>query len=227
VTRAPEPPRFEELFPDLAERDYEPIQPRSGFRDFLKKIWAPIAGVGAVLLKFGFLAVKFFGIFISVAAYALLWGWKFGVGFVALIAVHEMGHYVEARRHGLHPKLPTFVPFIGAYVTFRQTPNALHRALIAAAGPVAGALGACVVWAIAAETNSRLFYALAFTAFLLNLINLLPFLPLDGGGITHAARTLLAEGHTRTGWLVRAGYVVLAVLLAFGMYKTHVPQHRL
>src|SRR5919204_5593468 len=84
-------------------RPYEPIQPRgTNWKKVAERIWAPIAVVIGLLVKFGAFALKFFGIFISVAAYALIWGWKFALGLVLLILVHELGHYVEARRQGLH-----------------------------------------------------------------------------------------------------------------------------
>ena len=67
-------------------------------------------------------AIKFFGIFISVGGYALIWGWRFAVGFVLLILVHELGHYLEAKRQGLHPSLPVFIPFLGAYVAIKDAP---------------------------------------------------------------------------------------------------------
>ena len=72
-----------------------------------------------VVVKFGAF-VKFFGIFLAVGGYALIWGWSFAVGVVLLIAVHELGHYVEARRAGLDPQLPVFIPFLGAYVALRN-----------------------------------------------------------------------------------------------------------
>ena len=81
-----------ELEPDF--RDYEPIHPQPGWKDLARKIWAPIAVVLGLAVKFSVFAFKFLGLFVSVAAYALIWGWKFGVGFVALILVHELGHFV-------------------------------------------------------------------------------------------------------------------------------------
>jgi hypothetical protein len=72
-------------------RDYEPIQPKSGLqsaRDTLKKLFGPIVAAVVFLAKFGFVGLKFASIFIAVGGYALLWGWKFGVGFVALIFIH-------------------------------------------------------------------------------------------------------------------------------------------
>ena len=215
-------------------RDYEPIQPKGwDWRATLRKIWAPIAALIGLAIKFGAFAIKFFGIFISVGAYALIWGWKFAIGLVLLILVHEMGHYVEARRQGLHPSLPTFVPFLGAYVSFRQAHDPWQGAKIALAGPFAGGLGALVCWGVADARDSRFLYALAYTGFLLNLFNLLPILPFDGGATVQAAR-LLSHAGTYFGrssrpraMLVWTLYLGLAALLALAMWQTHVPQHRL
>ena len=96
-----------------------------------------------MLLKFGGFGLKFFGIFLAVGGYALIWGWRFGVGFVLLILVHELGHYVEARRQGLDPQLPVFIPFLGAYVALRNMRfDPWVNARVSLAGPVAGGIAA-------------------------------------------------------------------------------------
>src|SRR6476619_5692422 len=103
------------------EREYDPIQPRgTDWRGLLRRIWAPIGAALVLILQFGFAAAKFFSIFIAVAGYALIWGWRFAIGFVLLILVHELGHFFEARRQGLHATWPTFLPLVGAFVTHRQ-----------------------------------------------------------------------------------------------------------
>src|SRR5919206_4893926 len=123
-----------ELEPDF--RDYEPIHPEPGWKSVLRKVWPALVAVVGIAVKFGVFAFKFLGLFISVAAYALIWGWWFGIGFVALILVHELGHFVEAKRQGFRPSLPTFVPFFGAYVSFRdERINPWQHALISLAGP--------------------------------------------------------------------------------------------
>ena len=106
------------------ERGYDPIHPGRGtdWRRVAGAILAPLVALVGIAIKFGGFAIKFFGIFLSVGAYALIWGWRFAVGFVLLILVHELGHYLEARRQGLHPSLPVFVPFLGAYVAIRDSP---------------------------------------------------------------------------------------------------------
>ena len=87
--------------------------------------------------------LKFFGIFLAVGGYALIWGWRFGVGFVLLILAHELGHYIEARREGLDPQLPVFIPFLGAYVALRNMRfDPWVNARVSLAGPVAGGIAA-------------------------------------------------------------------------------------
>jgi Zn-dependent protease len=119
---------------------------------------------------------------VSVAAYALLWGWKFGAGFVALLFIHEMGHYVQLRREGVKPSGMVFIPFLGAAVGTRSLGgSALAEARVGLAGPIVGSLATAALLPIAASTDSDFLRALAFTGFFLNLFNLLPVVPLDGG----------------------------------------------
>jgi Zn-dependent protease len=100
--------------------------------------------------------VKFSSIFIAIAAYALIFGWKFAVGFVLLIFIHELGHYIEAKREGLSPKLPVFIPFLGAYVQYTRG-HPWQTVRVAIAGPILGGAAAAVCLAIAEHNGSRLF----------------------------------------------------------------------
>ena len=119
---------------------------------------------------------------VSIGAYALIWGWKFAVGFVLLLLVHEMGHVVQLRREGIKATAPLFIPFLGAYVGMKELPkDAAAEARVGLAGPVLGSLGCLVPVALHAVTGNDLFQALAFVGFFLNLFNLVPVLPLDGG----------------------------------------------
>jgi Zn-dependent protease len=119
---------------------------------------------------------------VSVAAYSLFWGWQFAAGFVALLFVHEMGHVIQLRREGIKASTPMFIPFLGAAIFSRTLgDNALAEARVGLAGPVLGSLGALAVAIVGALTGSDLLLALAYVGFLLNLFNLLPVLPLDGG----------------------------------------------
>jgi Zn-dependent protease len=198
------------------------------------RLIAPIFVVGAVLLKVAG-SLKFLGIFVAVGGYALIWGWRFGVGFVLLILVHELGHYVEARRQGLNPQLPVFIPFLGAYVALRGQPfDPWRNALVSVAGPVAGGIGALACLIYGNAVGSDLLRALAYMGFLLNLFNLIPIGILDGGHILRSWRVLRAGGGRaspaearRLAGVVGVYSVALVVGLVLGMVVAHIPQDRL
>jgi Zn-dependent protease len=193
-------------------RGYRPIQPEPLWRSLLRKLWVPIGALIALGAKFKFLlfAIAKFKVFttaasmlVSVGAYALLGGWWFGVGLVGLIFVHELGHVLELRRQGVPASAPLFIPFMGAVVGLKQLPaNAWKEAQVALAGPLLGTAGAAGVWAAGAALDSRFLVAMAFVGFLINLFNLLPIVPLDGGRAVGALHPVI--------WL--AGLAGLAVL---------------
>jgi Zn-dependent protease len=215
-------------FDQIPEREYRPIHPEPAWRSLARKLWAPIAVGAGLLIKFGFAFAKFASIFIAVGGYALIWGWRFGVGFVLLILVHELGHFVEARRRGFNASLPVFIPFLGAYVAIRDARlNPWQSAWISLAGPIAGTLGAAATWVAADVYNSPLLHALAYTGFLLNLFNLLPIGFLDGGSIARSFRTMRIGGTPGKAAVIGTTYVGLAGLLVLAMVLTHVTQHRL
>ncbi len=209
------------------QRDYEPIHPGGAdWRKRLSRLTGPIVAAVVALAKFSFVLVKFSSIFVAVAAYALIWGWKFAVGFVLLILLHEAGHYIEARREGLHPELPVFVPFLGAYVKYTRG-HPWQTVRVAIAGPILGGAAAFVCYLIAQSHDSNLFYALAYTGFFLNLINLLPFGIFDGGAVWRSARWLRLGGGGALALASYALYFATAAMLILGMVAAHVPQHRL
>jgi Zn-dependent protease len=143
---------------------------------------------------------------VSIAAYSLIWGWKFAVGFVVLLFVHEMGHVIQLRREGVEASAPVFIPFLGAVVWAKQLGgNALAEARVGLAGPVLGSLGAAACIPLASATGNDLFTALAFTGFFLNLFNLAPVLPLDGGRAMAAMAPWM--------WLIGLAAMVAAALL--------------
>jgi len=124
---------------------------------------------------------------ISFLVTSVLYGdWRFGLGFVLLILVHELGHFFEARRQGLHVSLPRFRPFFGAYVIHELNLSPWRNALISLAGPLAGGLGTAAVWAVGSAHDSQLLLVLAYWGFLLNAANLLPVGILDGGGVVRS-----------------------------------------
>jgi Zn-dependent protease len=122
---------------------------------------------------------------LSVLAYSWIFGWKYAAGFVLLIFIHEMGHYLAARERGLAVGLPTFIPFVGAWVQLKQMPHDVEtEAWVGFAGPLLGTLGAMACYFLWRQTDSRLLLALAYAGCMLNLFNLIPIAPLDGGRIT-------------------------------------------
>jgi Zn-dependent protease len=204
-------------------------------RSLLGRLLAPLVVALGVLVKFGAFGLKFFGIFLAIGGYTLIWGWRFAVGIVFLIGVHELGHYLEAKREGLDPQLPVFIPFLGAYVALRNMRfDPWVNARVSLAGPVAGGLGAlgCLVAAVALDSD--LMRALAYAGFLLNLINLLPIGILDGGHVLRSWRVLRAGGGAasptaarRRAAMVAAASVLTVAALVVGMVVAHVPQDRL
>jgi Zn-dependent protease len=162
-----------------------PVQEHRGL---LRRMGGGIAAGGVLILKLlGNLAFLFkfkflFSFLISAALYAWAWGWEFGVGFILLLLVHEMGHVIQLKREGIDASAPMFVPFLGAMVALKEMPgNAWTEAKVGLAGPVLGSAGALAVLVWAEQTDSDLLRGLAYVGFLINLFNLVPIVPFDGG----------------------------------------------
>jgi Zn-dependent protease len=203
ASRYPLPTPASEAAPparDLADHVYAPspegpIHPGSGRSQGWRRALAPLGVIGLLLAKLGaklklvlvlLPKVKLFTtsatMLVSVAAYSLIWGWKFAAGFVLLLLVHEMGHVIQLRREGVQASAPMFIPFMGAVISAKSLGrDALAEARVGLAGPVLGSLAAAALVPVAIATDSDLLMALAFTGFFLNLFNLLPVVPLDGG----------------------------------------------
>jgi Zn-dependent protease len=188
-------------------------RPVGSLRALGRRVWGSIAAAGAFLLKFGAILYKLKivavagSMIVSVGAYALLGGWWFGVGLVGLIFAHEMGHVVALRRQGVPASAPLFIPFVGAVIGMRKMPaNAWREAQVALAGPLAGSIAAAAVWGIGVELDSRFLVALAFIGFFLNLFNLIPVVPLDGGRAVAALHPAI--------WLLGLGGLIAVEVLA-------------
>jgi Zn-dependent protease len=133
-------------------------------------------------LKFGAVLKTGLSMIVCVWAYALNWGWAFAAGFVVLIFVHEMGHAIALRYFGIKSGVPVFIPFVGAFIAMKELPhNARIEAWTGIAGPLLGTAGAVACWGVALYTGNMFWYALAYTGFFLNIFNLIPISPLDGG----------------------------------------------
>ncbi len=135
--------------------------------------------------KLGKILVSVGSMLLSIWVYALLYGLPFAAGFVVLLLIHEMGHYGAARQRGLDVSLPAFIPFVGAWINMRQLPhNAETEAYVAFAGPFIGTLAAFACFYYGHSSGDEFWIALGYTGFILNLFNMIPVSPLDGGRIT-------------------------------------------
>lgn len=133
--------------------------------------------LGKILLSGGSMLV-------SIAVYAQMFGWKYAIGFVLLLLCHEMGHFIAAKQRGLDVGLPTFIPFVGAWINLKtQRLNPETEAFVGMAGPLLGSTGAFLVYLIALYYQLHWLLAIAYAGFVLNLFNLIPVVPLDGGHI--------------------------------------------
>jgi Zn-dependent protease len=175
---APEAPTAEELD---AERKQSQLKKLGGALVLLAFLASKAKGLFLALIKIK--AVTTLGtMFISIAAYAWAFGWPFAVGFVLLLFIHEMGHVIQLRREGVEASAPIFIPFLGAVIAAKSLgKDALAEARVGLAGPILGTIGTLVPLAVWLATDSELWRALAYVGFFINLINLLPVLPLDGG----------------------------------------------
>jgi Zn-dependent protease len=206
-------------------------------KPWLKRAGGAIAAAAILIVKF---AAKLKGLvlllpklkilttsasmLVSVAAYSLIWGWQFAVGFVLLLLVHEMGHVIQLKREGVPASAPLFIPFLGAVVGMKQAPDdAAMEARVGLAGPILGSIGCLVPLALYEATGNNLFRALAFTGFFLNLINLLPVLPLDGG----RAMAALSPAMWVIGFALLLGVMfvyptpIAILVLLFGGFETY------
>ena len=154
------------------------------------------------------------------AVYWGLYGWKFALGFVLSIYIHEMGHVIALRKYGIAATSPMFIPFVGAVVRMKQYPaNVAEDARVGLAGPIWGLGATIVAWLSALATGLPIWYAIAHTSAWINLFNLIPIWQLDGG---RGFRTLtrkqrgIALGVTLVMWAVTEQTMLLLIALGAG-----------
>ena len=136
-------------------------------------------------LKWGKIATTGGTMLLSLAIYAMIWGWPYAAGVVVLLFVHEMGHFIAARQCGLNVGAPTFIPFLGAWIELKDQPlDVRTEAYIAFAGPLVGTVGAVAFYLWGRWTDNSLLLAISYAGLFLNLFNLIPISPFDGGRIT-------------------------------------------
>ena len=183
----------------------------SAFRKMVRRFFAPVSAAAIVAFKYlgelkFLLPVLKTGstMILSIAAYAMAWGWLFAVGFVLLLFVHECGHLVAAKKCGLKVGAPIFIPFMGALIALKDAPrNAWIESQVGIGGPLLGTVGAAACEVVYLLTGNALFRALAYTGFFLNLFNLLPVGVLDGGRIVSSLSP----------WIWLLGFVILVGLI--------------
>ncbi|SFS85645.1 site-2 protease family protein [Marininema halotolerans] len=160
-------------------------------------VWGRLGGWAAVafgglkflpgLLKLGKAGGTLISMLVTVGAYALIFPWSFSIGLVAMLFIHEMGHIWAARYKKLPVSAPAFIPFLGALITLKKQPqDAETEAFVALGGPLLGSLGAFVCYLLGGWTGWEVLSAIAALGFIINLFNLLPIHPLDGGRIVTA-----------------------------------------
>nr|WP_106782671.1 site-2 protease family protein [Lysinibacillus timonensis] len=184
-----------------------------------KKIWGVLFATGLLLLsKFKFVLVilkvlklqTLISMAIYLWTYALLYGWKFATAFVYLIFVHEMGHTYAARRLKLPVSPAIFIPFVGAAIAMKEMPkSAKDEAYLAYMGPVFGLLAFLPAFPLYFYSEDPFWALVIFLGGLLNLTNLIPITPLDGGRIAAGISTKL--------WALG-----LMILLGYSIYYSSV-----
>jgi len=207
------------------------LNPYPTMRERLKKLLAPLAAVAAFLAKFGAVLLKLKSVVflgsaaVSVLAYAQLWGWKYALGFVLLILVHELGHVFALRLRGIRHSALVFLPLLGAFTAWRPTERSEYQeAETALAGPVVGTAGSLLVGYLGHTHGSALLEALGFTGLVINLFNLVPVPMLDGGRLIYLLYPwvwiLAVMGGI--GWeLYRPGVIVVILVLLAAYQFVH------
>ncbi|WP_452437028.1 site-2 protease family protein [Peribacillus butanolivorans] len=163
------------------------------------KGWLSLGAIGLFFLgkmKWLFALLKIakvgslISIFVSLGAYALVYGWKFAVALVYLIYIHEMGHLLAAKRKGIKTSNAIFIPFVGALIALKEEPkNANQEAYLAFGGPLLGTLAFLPAIPLFMMTENPFWLLVITLGSMINLFNLMPVHPLDGGRIVGVIST--------------------------------------
>lgn len=154
--------------------------------------------------------VLFISMSISAIAYAFMLGPWLAILFVLLLLLHEMGHVVAMRLRGFDTPTPVFIPFLGAAIFAPKFKDRESEAFVGYGGPLLGSLASVAVfglWFLFPKHTplSAILMVGSYLGVYLNLFNLLPISPLDGGRVTQAAGR----------WFKYVGLIALAVFSAF------------
>ncbi|HEY1656074.1 MAG TPA: site-2 protease family protein [Candidatus Tumulicola sp.] len=167
--------------------------PKAAQRRSTGFVGTALAAAVAFLLKFKlvlFLGLKLLApgwtFLLSLWIYVAFFGWRLAVVVMLLLLAHELGHYFAFRAYGLPVRLPSFIPLLGAFTAGAPPEDLEHDAYIALAGPLTGLGLAAACLGIGIATNDRFWYACADLSAFLNLFNMIPMPPFDGGRIVAA-----------------------------------------
>mgnify|MGYP001558760213 CR=1 FL=1 len=163
-------------------------------------------------------ASTFFSMALSFSVYWAAWGWKFALGLVLSIYVHEMGHVSTLRRYGIAATAPMFIPGFGALIRLKQSPSTPREdARTGLAGPLWGFGAAAAALAVFLWTGAPIWGAIARCGAWINLFNLIPVWQLDGGrgirSLSRAQRWVLAAVCGGM-WFMSGEGLLLLLLLA-------------
>ena len=138
-------------------------------------------------------------------------GWTFAIGFVLMLLIHELGHSLAIWYLGLRQSPPIFIPFLGALIILRENPRDAHvESVIGIAGPVSGSIGVLIAFAWFLSSGNPVLAELVAFGLFLNLFNLIPCPPLDGGRVASAI----------TPWLWVPGILAFVGFLGTIWWKT-------
>ena len=197
---------------------------------------AGLGALGALLAKFKFAIVflltkaklllfgltkagTLFSMLLSAGVYWTLWGWKFAIGIVLSIYVHEMGHVQALQRYGIKATAPMFIPGLGAVIRLKQYPATPREdARVGLAGPLWGLGAAAAAYGVYFATRIGVWGAIGHFGAWVNLFNLLPVWQLDGGrgfrALTRVHRWLAAAVAASIYLMTHEGLLLLIALAA-------------
>jgi len=147
---------------------------------------------------------------ISIIVYGYFLHPAIAAGFVILILIHEMGHVFALRYYGIRGSPPIFIPFVGAVITIPPMRDAQQEAIVGIGGPMLGTAGALICFALGYQLHSKTLLTISFYGFAVNLLNMLPIPPLDGGRVTAAVSP----------WLWPLGFLALVGLLVLDFVQS-------
>lgn len=141
------------------------------------KVITKITSISAKMTKLALAGISF-------AAYSYMYSWKFSLILMVQLLIHEYGHIWAMKRVGIKTKGIYFIPFVGgAAVASEDFKTRNDEVFVAIMGPIFGFACALAMMIIYYVTENPMYAAGASWMAMVNLFNLLPINPLDGGRI--------------------------------------------